>query len=152
MGHRTIIYGYIEGMWAGGQLAKNEFMRRQNEVAIAALPESDEWPFLTGGIFGISGRTPDAGHYRGHVVHFGGSFKEIEDDWSQWLGKFEALLRRLYWTTVEVRLVTELNGSFTFRWAAAATAIRRMVFEEPPAPVTEWLFEGDAPPANRTPV
>ena len=76
--------------------------------------------------------------YRGPVIYFGGSFSSIYQDWTEWLEKFEALLRRLYWEHAVVILITEWMGEHVCRWDAE---LRDFVADHP-SPVTRWKFTG----------
>jgi hypothetical protein len=139
MGHESIVYGYIEG----STYRSDEFrkLQRLNRAVIASLPVSDEWPFLTRQLFFVPGEDYQDGTYRSQVIHFGGSFKEIEYDWEKWLTKFERLLARLYWLRTRVHLDTELGGTHSYNWVADRTAIEGFALE-PPTPTANWTFDG----------
>ena len=95
MTQQTIIYGYIQGAeWMSSDLRK---LHRLNREVIHAMPVKDKFPYLTQGMFAIPGDEPEQGTFRSQIIHFGGSMKEVEVQWRQWLEKFEALLRKLYW-------------------------------------------------------
>jgi len=145
MGSRSIVYGYIEGVWLGPGSPKNELLRGLNAAAIEALPITDDWPFLTRSLFKISDPTVDGGGYRNHIVHFGGSFKQIEDDWAAWLAKFERLLSQMYWETAEAHLLTEFDGEFSYCWEVTREAFLNMRDLDPPRPAGQWTFEGLLP-------
>lgn len=138
MGHESIIYGRIEGPgWRPEDFGR---LHRLNREMIASLPEEDDWPFLTRGMFAV----PDdsrQGTYRTQVIHFGASLKEVEDDWAAWLSKFEALLRRLFWVSAKLHLEAERGGSHTYQWVAEPDQIDRWL-GEPPLPVARWTFAG----------
>jgi hypothetical protein len=110
------------------------------------LPEADQWPPLSRGMFSFSpNETFLRGHvtttFRGQVIYFGGSFSKLYLGWAEWLEKFESLLRGLYWEHAVVALVTELMGHFTYRWDATLKATE-LSSAKPPVPVREWEFSG----------
>ena len=121
-------------------------LRRANRRALEALPETDEFPPLTRGLFTIS---PDDSMYsehvtttyRGPVIHFGGSFSSLHMFWPEWLAKFENLLRHLYWEHVALVLVTEWMGDYLYKWQASPQATEALARERP-LPVTDWEFTG----------
>ena len=108
------------------------------------MPAQGEWPFLTRRMFCASPMC-GSGHeglanvtYRGPVIYFGGSFSSICAEWGQWLEKFEALLRRLYWEHAVVVLVTEWMGQHVYRWDAED----RDFSADEPRPIRAWKYEG----------
>jgi hypothetical protein len=132
MGHEVVIFGSIEG-------ADPERLRALNLAALGSLPAEDEWPWLIRGMFALPAEWPQ-GTYRSQVIHFGASLKDEPEDrscWDRWLSKFEALLRRLYWWTATLHLVTEFEPERVFRWRPDAGAVDRMI-SDPPQPVEEW--------------
>jgi hypothetical protein len=111
MGHESFVYGLIAGA------DRNPGEARQTAAEIAALPTSDEWPFLTRAMFTIPPETSQGGHYRSQAIHFGASFKAVEWEWTEWLAKFEALLARLTWHGAWVHLRTEGTvGDYDYRY------------------------------------
>lgn len=132
MGHEVIIFGCINGADAAHLHAKNA-------AVIAALPAEDEWPFLVRGMFALPERWP-FGTYRAHVIHFGASFKDEPSDhavWDTWLGKFEAVLRRLYWWSATLHLQTEFEAARVYEWLPTTAALHLMVGDQL-QPVQEW--------------
>jgi hypothetical protein len=138
MGHEANIVGFIDGAtWRTG----SEYRRLQlaNAGVIAALPATDEWPFLTRGMFALPDTEP-YGIYRSQIIHFGLSIKAEPGDrawWDTWLAKFEDVLRRMYWVSAEVDMRTELESDYAYRWTPTDHAIDLMN-SDPPHPIAEW--------------
>lgn len=115
MGYISIIYGLIEGPnWRRPDYWQ---MGHQNLYAISMLPEEDEWPFLSRGLFSFV-RHAAQGNYKRQMIHFGGSFKQLDEEWEEWLAKFEALLQRMYWHRVHLHLRSERYGAHDYLWIA----------------------------------
>ena len=75
----------------------------KNMLALEALPIVDSFPPLTRNLFSITScRYRVAGFNQEQVIHFGGSFKDIAQAWDTWLGKFEGLLKIIYWSEARV--------------------------------------------------
>lgn len=145
MGHEVVVFGSIEG-------ADPERLRARNAAVLAALPADDDWPGLVGGMFALPAGWPH-GTYRSHVIHFGASFKDDPHDpavWDGWLGKFEAVLRRMYWWSATLHLDTEFGPERVFRWRPSAAAVDRMTGDEP-QPVEEWRRSVVVLPADADP-
>jgi hypothetical protein len=116
-------------------------LQERNAATLADLPVEDKWPWLVRGMFALPGSWPE-GTYRTQVIHFGASLKDEPRDrscWDLWLGKFESLLRKLYWLSATVHLQTEFEPDRVFRWLPTRRAIDLMV-AEPPQPIDEWEF------------
>lgn len=116
MGMETVLLGYIAEPWVAGDDARNGSFGRWNRQALSELPERDEWPPLSRSLFAWTELDSLQGGYRGSVIHFGGRFKSIEEEWGEWLVKFEGLLGRLFWESSVVYLETEASGPFRFEW------------------------------------
>jgi len=147
MGHRNTLSGHIQEVWyvQGSDRAIVELWEHNREV-LNALPSDTEekWPYLGKSMFSMSPMLTQVSAdalkptYRGPVIYFGGSFSSIIADWSEWLIKFEDLLRRLYWEHAVVVLVTEWMGQYVYRWDAKLDADRLQTS----TPIAEWKFEG----------
>jgi hypothetical protein len=110
MGTQSLVYGVIE--------LPSRLTEAESGItsALSHLPETDEWPFLVRGMFSQS-VGPQAGlDYESKVVHFGASFKEIEEDWSVWVSKFEALLGQLQGRAAVVHIESEVVGNHKLEW------------------------------------
>ncbi len=132
MAHEVILYGSIEGV-------EHERLRALNAAALADLPAQDEWPWLVRGMFALPADWPQ-GTFRSQVIHFGASLKDEPQDracWDAWIGKFEEVLRRLYWYSATLHLVTEFEPDRVFRWIPTPAAAA-LLSHEPPQPVQEW--------------
>lgn len=115
MGYSSIIYGLIEGPNWGRP--ENFHMGHQNLYVISTLPEEDEWPFLSRGLFSFV-RHEAQGNYKHQMIHFAGSFKQLDEEWEEWLAKFEALLQRMYWDQVHLHLRSERYGAHDYLWTS----------------------------------
>jgi hypothetical protein len=144
MGHRNTLSGHIQEAWyVRGSDRGIRRLWHHNRRVLRSLPNDDDWPYLGRRMFAatplfnsglVDFLTPT---YRGPVIYFGGSFSSIFE-WSEWLAKFEALLRRLYWEHAVVVLVTEWMGQHHYRWKAKTDFFDA----DAPKPITEWTFEG----------
>lgn len=114
MESESIVYGCIRD-WPSESSAESRLRRQINSQVLAELPAGDAWSFLGREMF-ASCVQPSAGLYQTQVIHFGASYRSVEYEWSLWVEQFEALLKRLYWTSAVVHLETELSGTHTFRW------------------------------------
>jgi hypothetical protein len=139
MGMETILVGVIAEPWVQRDDARNQFFRQWNRRVLEDLPDLDEWPPLSRGLFAWTELDPLRGGYRGTIIHFGGRFKSIEQEWDEWLGKYEGLLKRLYWESSVVHLDTELAGSFRFDWSHTNS---EAILSSPPQLPTTWNFQG----------
>lgn len=113
MANQIILFGMIEDASLGRE-SRNVLQERNVEV-ISQLPVEDEFPWLTRGMFALPSPSPQ-GTFREQIIHFGLSMKDRflspsavygrEHGWppedrahvTEWIGKFEDLLRRLYCT------------------------------------------------------
>jgi hypothetical protein len=130
MSNETRVFGYIEiPTWEG---SKKEKVDELNWSAINELPDEGEWPWLIKGMFS---QAPERVSYRGHLIHFAASIKGVDEEWANWLGKFEMLLKNMYWRTVELRLLTEYSGDHEYSWMAEFTGEIE--------PVKKWKFFGE---------
>ena len=79
------------------------------------------------------------GTYRRQVIHFGLSVKDDPDNrgvWGVWLGKFERVLRCLYWWSAAAHLATDFEPPRVLEWVPSEADMGRLS-DDPPRPVTE---------------
>lgn len=138
MGHEAILYGCIVGAsWHAGE--RFTWTHDLNRKALATVPEDDDWPWVVRGIFALPSAYPQ-GCYRRQIIHFGLSLKDDPYDpgrWDVWLGKFESVLRRLYWLSATVHMSTDFEPRQVFEWVPTERAIGKL-YDDPPQPVDEW--------------
>jgi hypothetical protein len=148
LGHEAIVYGRIVGAsWRVGE--RFTWTHELNHNAFAALPETDDWPWVVRGIFAMPAPYPE-GTYRHQIIHFGMSMKDEPSDrgiWDTWLIKFEKLLRQMYWLSTVAHIATEFEAPRVVEWLPTDAAIQGL-YCDPPQPVTEWVrsirfLEGD---------
>jgi hypothetical protein len=151
MGERTTVSGHIQEPWHSGVDSERlRILWANNWRVIRALPDKDDWPFLSCGMFAHSPNAQsDIGHptstNRGRVIYFGGSFSSLYLDWKDWRAKFETLLRKMYWDHAAVLVVTEWVGTHHYTWRPTQEAANSMI-AEPPLPVSEWTCDTSANP------
>lgn len=138
MGTESVVLGYIAEPWIAND-DRNEHFRDWNRRILAELPQQDAWPPLSRELFAWTALDPLRGGYRGSVIHFAGRFKSIEQEWGEWLSKYEQLLGRLFWESSVVYLHTELAGDFKFEWCLSSWA---SLLSSPPVLATSWEFQG----------
>ncbi len=137
MGHESIITGHI--CCPGWRVTDSTLLQRHNLEVIYGLPSEDQWPFLTKGMFGTANNLkPSSGLYRTQIIHFGGSFKQIELDWPDWLIKFEKVLDELFWEEAFISLETELLGNYEYRYIADT----QPYFQDTPKHTAVWTLKG----------
>jgi hypothetical protein len=137
MGHISIIYGNI----IGAPCYRDRALHRINKSVIESLPIDDKkWPRIERSMFLVP--DPDLSKlYRDQVIVFGTSYKEVEQDWEEWLQKFESILMELYWISATVHLETELIGTHTYEWVYDSNQPDNFVSENP-KPTSKWNFSG----------
>jgi hypothetical protein len=140
MSHEAILYGRIIG--ATGRPGTDGYfaLHERNRVALNRLPKEDDWPWLIRGMFALPAGHPQ-GTFRRKVIHFGASIKDDPNNrgiWDEWLGKFECLLRQLYWRSAVVHLSTDFEPDRVFEWRPTEAAMAGL-YAEPPRPIGEWV-------------
>lgn len=115
MDQESVVYGCIKG---SSSLSPAELFEQVtvNKKAIMSLPKFDEWPSLTQDMFSVPRFNMSGNYGQTNVIHFGLAYQRVEYEWSQWMKKFENLLKSMYWQSVVVHLETELTGVHNFIW------------------------------------
>ena len=139
MGHISIVYGHIIGeLWRKDDYHK---LQRLNKKTIDNLPgHDDSFPWITRNMFLVPDPDKDK-MYRDQVIVFGASYKSVEYEWEEWLIKFEAILKQLYWSVATIHLETELVGNFTYQWVFDMDQQDNWI-SDLPQPTTIWKFSG----------
>ena len=152
MGLDAVIYGRIVAPYLTWPPERDgRFLQSRNLEVIAALPTEDQSSGpLVRGMFALP--TWKGGLRIEQVIPFGGSLDDdamSRDWWNVWLGKFESLLRNLYWKSVVLHMESlhAFNGHRMFRWSPTECAAA-LVWADAPQPIGEWnrtvqvLFDG----------
>lgn len=96
MGERIIVFGCIVEPHVNDPQARAR-LEHHNRANLFDLPDEDTWPPLHRSLFASSPSDAFKGGYRGRVIHYGASLKNLLEDWERWVGKLEGLLRELIW-------------------------------------------------------
>ena len=148
MGHEVIIHGAIEGSTLDPD--RYRLLQDRNAEVIRALPETDDFPWLTRDMFALPASEPQ-GTYRSQVIHFGLSLKDDPqgvgelDAWPTperegihgWMTKFERLLAHLYWFGADLFVQTDFEPLTHVRYLPTSAAIDQM-FGDDLSPVAKW--------------
>lgn len=139
MGHISLVYGHIIGeAWRSEDYHK---LQRLNKKVIDSLPDNDDgFPWITRRMFLVPDPDKDK-MYRDQVIVFGASYKSVEHEWEEWLDKFEAILKQLYWSSVTIHLETELVGTHKYEWVFDMNQIDNWISDNP-HPTIMWDFKG----------
>src|SRR4029079_604571 len=111
-------------------------LHERNRAALNRLPREDDSPSLVRGMFALPAGRPQ-GTFRRQVIHFGASIKDDPGNrgiWDEWLGKFESLLKQLYWWSAVVHLSTDFEPDRIFQWRPTEAAMAGL-YADPPLPI-----------------
>jgi len=135
-----LLHGYIAGP---STYTSNNFeqVHAINKARLAQLPETEEFPYLTRGMFALTTGSRTNSFYE--MMHFAASIKNLDNcDIKDWVAKFEALLATLVWYEARVQLEIEIDGTYTYSWSASKEGIAHAQAQEP-SPVKSWSFVAD---------
>jgi len=139
MGHITIVYGNIIGeTWRSHDYHR---LQRLNNDYLSSLPTTDTFPWIHRNMFNFPDPENIEGTYRDQVITFGASYKSVEYEWDEWLNKFEAILRKLYWSSATIHLETEVVGDHKYEWIFDINQPDNWITDNP-QPTTMWTFSG----------
>ena len=116
MDQESVVYGCIKDTVYADESGRFNEHRQTNLQVMSELPSIEDWALLNREMFSMPQVATDLDDANTNVVHFGTSYKAVEHEWEQWIGKFESMLKRMYWVSATVHLDTELNGRHTFVW------------------------------------
>lgn len=150
VGKITTIHGCIFGN-PGSKNRGERFSRltRENARGLDLLSTADEFPPLTRNMFSITASDyAEPGFYKYQMIPFAASLKYIDESWEEWLLKLEALLRRMFWAKVNLKLELEwpadglAERSYDYLWSPTEAALRACFASESPSPIADWVFSG----------
>ena len=136
MSHETVVYGFVEG--ATFRPPDYRRLQKANLIVLHNLPVDDAFPPLSRDMFSC---TPleSSGTFRAQVIHFGGSMNGLNyEAVPEWIDKFEALLRQMYWFEATAHIWTDyIDGAYQYWWKASDEILKSYQTEEP-KPTVEW--------------
>ena len=139
MGQISIVYGNIIGAtWKTEDYHK---LQQLNKEILSTLPDTDTFPWIHRNMFHCQDPNNIEGTYRDQVIVFGASYKSVEYEWTEWLDKFESILKLLYWTSATIHLDTELVGTHTYEWLIDFKQTDNWYLDNP-KPIANWEFNG----------
>lgn len=118
MNQESVVYGCIQDMALANNPEQLHSQRQHNRQVLMSLPGLEEWPLLSREMFSLPVAPLSLDQVQTDVMHFGCSYNAVEYEWQQWIDRFEALLKNMYWVSAMVHLETEFNGRHTFSWEA----------------------------------
>lgn len=110
----SVVYGCIRD-WPVQSANQQQNRSEHNRQVLSVLPAGETWALVNREMFAAS-VVPDQLLPTSQVIHFAASYRSVEYEWDTWVAQFEALLKRLYWSTAVVHLEAESHGSHRFIW------------------------------------
>ena len=155
MGVQSRLVGYIKEAWpgaaAGGDAALMQHLvdtdraiSRHNERVLGSLSETDFWPPLCRPMFAWAPTDASMIVYKNRLIHLAASLKEMDWALRDWLDKFEALLRRLYWESAYIRFEAAYLGVHEFTWRPTQAWVEQLCRGQL-SPIAEWSFSSTMP-------
>lgn len=105
MSFKSIVHGRI----ASGNSYK------ENQHYINSLENDQPFPWIRSEMFGFQNLDRPY-FYDQPIITFGATYKQVEDDWTAWLIRFEHILENIDFDTAKIQLETEIYGTFNFFW------------------------------------
>lgn len=98
---------------------------------------NEEWMFRTE-MFGQGISNPT--YYEDPVISFGATYKQIEYHWTEFIQKFENILRQIDFDTAKIQLETEIMGTYNFFWKSKKQGKNNYDQDDKLIEVDEWFF------------
>ena len=80
---------------------------KENRDFIGSLDKNQTFPWIMPEMFGFQDLESPY-YFNQPVITFGATYKQVEDDWSSWLIRFEHILENLDFDTAKIQLETEI--------------------------------------------
>jgi hypothetical protein len=138
MGERHVVLGCIIEPHIVS-LETRSFVESHNSATLFNLREDDSYPPILKSFFATT-QHESMGSYRGRVIHFGASLKTLGEDWDEWIGKFENLLRELVWIEAWVKADLTYYGQRNLIYIAQDEIIQSF-WTDKPQKTSSWLTE-----------
>lgn len=87
----------------------------ENRKVIDNLDDEQPFPWILKEMFNFSAL--ERPYYFGsQMITFGATYKQVEDDLTSWIIKFESILTKLDFITAKIQIETEVYGTYDFFW------------------------------------
>ena len=112
MGTQSIVYGRI--LLAADKL--NSINKYSKTIKyIKTLKKDNSYPFIRTEMFSLGAKERPF-FYDNSIITFGATYKSVEYYWTDFIQKFENILRNIEFDTARIKLETEFLGSYDFFW------------------------------------
>lgn len=105
MSYTSIVYGRI--------LSGNSI--DENKKVINDLDDEQPFPWILKEMFYFSALERPY-YFDSQIITFGATYKQVEDDLTSWIIKFESILTKLDFITAKIQIETEICGTYDFFW------------------------------------
>lgn len=133
MGFQSVVSGYIT--LKGSNIEKDIHFLREYK-------DDGEFPWILRDMFSIPDFTHPY-HYNNPIVAFAATYKQIAVFWTEWMIKFEQILRNLNFEAANITLETGECGNYFFYWESKDTSSDLYAFQKT-YKQSEKLFESDS--------
>jgi hypothetical protein len=129
MGNLSIVSGRI---LMNGKISEN------TRQFIQSLDNDTVYPWIRSNMFSI-GSTEESPYFYESILGFAATYKGVEDNWEEFIQKFEHILANIEFYNAKIQLETEYYGTFHFFWQAKTGSLKfepkEQLFER-----EKWFF------------
>jgi hypothetical protein len=121
-----------------GRILMQGKISEKAKLFIQSLDNDVVYPWLRTNMFSL-GSTAESPYFYESIIGFAATYKGVEDDWREFIRKFEHILTNLEFYNAKLQLETEYYGTFHFFWQAkiASTAFEP---KEQLIETEKWFF------------
>lgn len=121
-----------------GRILMNGRISENTRQFIQSLDNDTVYPWIRANMFCI-GSTEESPYYYESILGFAATYKGVEDDWDEFIRKFEHILANIEFYNAKIQLETEYYGTFHFFWQAK-TGVTHFEPKEQFREAEKWFF------------